>query len=820
MRSNLQDNHAQQLKLDSVVLGTTESTLTGDITLTQESPLLNLYDANGSDRIVTLPASLRGRVFIIANIGTANIVTVKDASANTIVIIRAGELQIIVGTSTSWASPPGVFGASGSLHSTGLVPDPGAGEASEAFLREDGLWVIPAGGGGGGVSNAYVHFTDGSTTANASGSDTFKIRSSSGKLTTVVTSNDVTHGDNINLSVVEATVDHDALLNFAANEHIDHTGVSISTAANSGLAGGGTIAATRNLSVDLSNLTADTPVLGDSFAFFDLSGSDTNKATLTTLNSILDHNTLVNYDANRHIDHTGVSIIAGTGMSGGGTIATSRTLNLDISALSVDTIATGDYLAFSDTSGGDHNKISFGNLNASLDYDSFLNLPDLTALENVREKLTTNRNYYVTPSGGGSGSAGSIGDPWGEIQTAINYIVANIDFNSYRITINVADGTAYGGIWLASLTNTGGRAATLYIKGNVSTPANVRLGVNGIEHAAGACYMACRQIGNIEVWLNGMDLRPNEGPCLYADPVNCGEAGWTVGNPDAPDGTIIFSGCGSGQPVVSGNYFDLSLTGSGGCNDVLIAGATLTSPSCLFAVIEDSSVSLLNAFYVVTGSPTVSQGVFSITEGRAKYTFVWHDSISGTVIGPRWFLNESIGPGSSLRVVGGPITNMAGTLPGITWMGKVLTDTAVLEAGKARCLTQFDKTSSTVLANATDLTVDLQTSRRYDIRAEIYTTSNVAGGIKLALAGTAVAADVIIEAIVFNAGAISKQSRVTALGSDIADVTAVTVAKVTITGSLRCTTSGTLTVQFAQNVSNGTASSVLKGSTLTASPAP
>ena len=43
-----------------------------------------------------------------------------------------------------------VFGASGSNHSKGLVPDPGATSGSTKFLREDGTWAVPAGGGGGG----------------------------------------------------------------------------------------------------------------------------------------------------------------------------------------------------------------------------------------------------------------------------------------------------------------------------------------------------------------------------------------------------------------------------------------------------------------------------------------------------------------------------------------------------------------------------------------------------------------------------------------------------------------------------------------------
>jgi hypothetical protein len=42
----------------------------------------------------------------------------------------------------------------------------------------------------------------------------------------------------------------------------------------------------------------------------------------------VDHNSLLNFVANKHIDHSAVSITAGTGLSGGGDITATRTLNL------------------------------------------------------------------------------------------------------------------------------------------------------------------------------------------------------------------------------------------------------------------------------------------------------------------------------------------------------------------------------------------------------------------------------------------------------------------------------------------------------------
>jgi hypothetical protein len=64
----------------------------------------------------------------------------------------------------------------------------------------------------------------------------------------VFTYNDA--GNIISAVTQDGEIDHDALLNFAANEHIDHTAVTLT--AGDGLSGGGTIAANRTFAVDLS----------------------------------------------------------------------------------------------------------------------------------------------------------------------------------------------------------------------------------------------------------------------------------------------------------------------------------------------------------------------------------------------------------------------------------------------------------------------------------------------------------------------------------------------------------------------------------------
>lgn len=130
----------------------------------------------------------------------------------------------------------------------------------------------------------------------------------------------------------------------------------------------------------------------------------------------------------------------------------------------------------------------------------------------------------------------------------------------------------------------------------------------------------------------------------------------------------------------------------------------------------------------------------------------------------------------------------------------------------ARVSTQFDKTSDTTLANVTGLTRNVEAGKSYRFSAVLFTTSNVAGGVQAAVAGTATATAIIYEGLTLAAAAIGAQTRATALGTTVGGITAVTAATIEIYGLITVNGAGTLTIQFAQNTSNGAASSVLVGS--------
>lgn len=189
-------------------------------------------------------------------------------------------------------------------------------------------------------------------------------------------------------SAVNAIFDHNALVNYSANRHIDHTAVAISGGA--GLTGGGTIDASRSIALDIHGQLTDVIATGDEFIYWDVSGSDFNKITLLGINQALDITSLINYSANKFVDHTSVSVIAGSGLTGGGDISASRTLNVGAGTgitVNVDDVA----LDTSNARNADHSSIS------------------IATSEGIKGggNITTTRNLTLDITGLTSGSIGA-----------------------------------------------------------------------------------------------------------------------------------------------------------------------------------------------------------------------------------------------------------------------------------------------------------------------------------------------------------------------------------------------------------------------------
>ena len=141
------------------------------------------------------------------------------------------------------------------------------------------------------------------------------------------------------ITTTDSEIVHDNLSGFIANEHIDHSAVSIT--AGGILSGGGTIASNRTITLASSDVVHDSTTGFVANEHIDhsavsisaggiLSGGGTiaSNRTITLASSDVVHDSTTGFVANEHIDHSGVEIIAGSGLSGGGTIASSRTINI------------------------------------------------------------------------------------------------------------------------------------------------------------------------------------------------------------------------------------------------------------------------------------------------------------------------------------------------------------------------------------------------------------------------------------------------------------------------------------------------------------
>jgi hypothetical protein len=84
---------------------------------------------------------------------TAGTINVGTLNATT---ITGGVSGAAITSGTVSAARLPVFGPSGTSHAAGIVPDPGATAGATHYLREDGTWSVPAGGGGSGTVTSFA----------------------------------------------------------------------------------------------------------------------------------------------------------------------------------------------------------------------------------------------------------------------------------------------------------------------------------------------------------------------------------------------------------------------------------------------------------------------------------------------------------------------------------------------------------------------------------------------------------------------------------------------------------------------------------------
>ena len=140
------------------------------------------------------------------------------------------------------------------------------------------------------------------------------------------------------------TDSHTGLLNLDADDHPQYVHISTNRAITAAHTFSGNTAFTgvptfTNIDINGGVITGITDLaVADGGTGVGTSDSWLNSRITTSANGSLNydattavavnHDSLAGFVANEHIDHSGVSITAGTGLTGGGTIASSRTLNV------------------------------------------------------------------------------------------------------------------------------------------------------------------------------------------------------------------------------------------------------------------------------------------------------------------------------------------------------------------------------------------------------------------------------------------------------------------------------------------------------------
>lgn len=397
----------------------------------------------------------------------------------------------------------------------------------------------------------------------------------------------------------------------------------------------------------------------------------------------------------------------------------------------------------------------------------------------IREKLTAARTYYVRTDGSDSntGLANTSGGAFLTVQKAVDVISGTLDMSIYDVTIQAADGTYSGNIVLKSCVGAG----AVIIQGNAGTPANVVFTCSSGDLFSAAKVNTVYKLRDMKVTGTG-----TAGSAF----VSANGSYMEIQNVELGTGFVNFHYrmADVGAITVTGNY-----TISGGCNS--------------HVSVQVGAFRLQNKTVTLTGTPTPTFTQFLQCSRSGSTILINGNTFSGSANGARYdvALLGAIDPGVVSE------TYLPGNALGRMRSGGRYGDIAT----SSRTAAQFDKTNTT-LANITGLTATLLAGRTYKGRLILYTTSNVAGGVNVDFdGGTATATTFIAEAMLLQAGALVAPgtARSTALATDIANVTAITVATIIIEFVITVNAAGTLIPRFACNAAVGT-SSVLVGSNM------
>lgn len=148
--ANLQDGSMKSVVMEEVRYANQTTTLSGNVTLTTDSPPLQFLDPGGSGRTITLPAEADSnglKFFIVNEADAVEDLTVQDDSPATVGIIGQNEIGILLCDGVTWRS---------------MITGTGAGLAAADITLADA-------GGNYAATEVEAAFTELASTADAEG---------------------------------------------------------------------------------------------------------------------------------------------------------------------------------------------------------------------------------------------------------------------------------------------------------------------------------------------------------------------------------------------------------------------------------------------------------------------------------------------------------------------------------------------------------------------------------------------------------------------------------------------------------------------------
>ena len=402
-----------------------------------------------------------------------------------------------------------------------------------------------------------------------------------------------------------------------------------------------------------------------------------NTMTFNSVDSEIVHDSLSGFVANEHIDHTSVTLTAGVGLSGGGTIAADRTFTVDLNELTTETtIADADFIAMVDATDSGSGKITFENLEdaifASVSGDVLITEAGVASIQANSVALTTDTTGdYVqnitagtglTSTGATSGeniahslsvdasqaqvttvgtlNAGAISSGFGAIDIGSSNLTTTgtvslgatsfsgaIDFNSQNMTEVDIDSGTIDGATIATSNVTVGSGKTLDVSAGTLTLAANQISGDKVEGGtiaattisalttAGITASANLNIAVTDNSATSLTIKQGSDAYLIIDTADTSES---VAIGTGVSGTAVSIGHGTSETIVNDN---LTVTG-----DLTVSGTTTTVSSGTLTI-GDTLIKLGQAY---TGSAYDQGIVFTRGDGSSTNTqnmaFIWDES--------------------------------------------------------------------------------------------------------------------------------------------------------------------------------------------------